>query len=41
MLNCGLDIQFLRLFYGWDLYGYLIFDCKISKQVKDKKIETL
>ena len=40
-LDHGLDIQFLWLLHEWGLYGYLIFDCEISKQVKHEKIGML
>ena len=40
-LNSGFDIQFLRLFHEYDLYDYLVFDRKTSKQLENKNITLL
>ena len=40
-LNYGLDMQFLKLFHGCDLYGCLIYDCELLKQLENKKTEML
>ena len=40
-LNSGLDTQFLRFFHECDLYGYLVFDRKTSKQLENKNITLL
>ena len=41
MLNYGLDIQSLKFFHECNLYDYLIFTCKTSKQLEHQKIEML
>ena len=40
-LNYGFHIQFLRLLHECDLFGYLVSDCEISKQLEHKEIEML